>query len=63
MDSGFQVLVSSLCQWNLDSGFRGQIPIVNGIPDSLSCIPDSRIPESLTRGDLCIGTRFFVSIN
>jgi len=32
--AGFQIL----CQWNLDSGF--QIPIVRGIPDSLSCIPD-----------------------
>ena len=41
MDSGFQVLVSSLCQWNLDSGFRGRIPIVSEIPDSLSCVPDS----------------------
>ena len=22
MDSGFKVLVSSICQWNLDSGFH-----------------------------------------
>ena len=41
VDSGFQVLVSSLCQRNLDSEFQGQISIVSGIPDSLSCIPDS----------------------
>ena len=33
------MLDSSLCQWNLDSGFR--IVIFSGIPDSLSCIPDS----------------------
>ena len=40
VDSGFQVLDSSFCQWNLDSGF------VNGIPNSLSCIPDSRAQDS-----------------
>ena len=39
VDSGFQVLNSSLCQWNLDSGFQ----IVSGIPDSLSSIPDSKV--------------------
>ena len=42
VDSGFQVLDSSLCQWNI--GFR--ILIVSGIPDSLSCIPDSKAQKS-----------------
>ena len=37
LDSRFQELDSSLCQQNLDS----RIPIVSGIPDSLSCSPDS----------------------
>ena len=36
-DSGFQVLDSSLCQRNL---------VVSGIPDSLSCIPDSKAQDS-----------------
>ena len=40
MDSGFQVLDSS--HWNLDSGF---LP-VSGIPDSLSCISDSKAQDS-----------------
>ena len=43
MDSGFQVLDSSLCQWNLDSGLA---PIVRRIPDPLSCIPDSKAQDS-----------------
>ena len=42
MDSGFQVLNSSICKWNI--GFR--IPIVSGIPDSLCCIPDSKTQDS-----------------
>ena len=44
MDSGFQVLHSSLCQWNLDSGFW--IPILSGIPDFLSYILDSKAQDS-----------------
>ena len=43
VDSGFRLLDSSLCQWNLDSGFQ---PIVSGIPDSLYCIPDSKAQDS-----------------
>ena len=38
MDSGFQVLVSSLCKWNLESGFQSLV----GILDSLRCILDSK---------------------
>ena len=38
LDSRFQELDSSHCQQNLDS----RIPIVSGIPDSLSCVV--RIP-------------------
>ena len=51
VDSGFQVLDSSLGQWNLDSGFQSlvgfRIPWAvfripkHRIPDSFSCIPDS----------------------
>ena len=41
MDSGFQALDSSLCQWNLILA----VPIVNGIPGSLSCIPDSKTQD------------------
>ena len=39
MDSGFQVLDFSLCHLNW-------IPIVSWIPDSLSCILDSRVQDS-----------------
>ena len=39
MDSRFQVLDSSLCHLNW-------IPIVSWIPDSLSCILDSRVQDS-----------------
>ena len=55
-DSGFQVLDSSLGQWNLDSGFQSlvgfRIPwAVFRIPkhrirDSFSCIPDSKAQKS-----------------
>ena len=63
VDFGFHALDSSRCPWNLDSS----IQIVPGIPDSLSCIPDSkaqdfrfhrqtfralRNPDSLTWGEL-----------
>ena len=36
MDSGFQILDSSLCQRNLDSGFQSLVGF-----GTLSCIPDS----------------------
>ena len=39
VDSGFQLLDPSLSQWNLESGFQSLVGF--GIPDSLSCIPDS----------------------
>ena len=38
MDSGFQILDSSLFTWNLDSAW---IPVVRGI--SLSSIPNSKV--------------------
>ena len=41
LDSGFHAMDSSRCQWNLDSS----IQIVRGIPDSLSCIPDSKAQD------------------
>ena len=40
VDSGFQVQDSG--QWN----FEFWIPVVNGIPDSLSCFPDSKAQDS-----------------
>ena len=43
VDSGFQVLDSSICQWNL---IRFQIPVINRIPDSLSSIQDSKAQHS-----------------
>ena len=36
VDSGFQILDSSLCQRNLDSGFQSLVGL-----GTLSCIPDS----------------------
>ena len=65
MNSGFQVLDSSLCQWHLGSGFKSleglRIPKPR-IVDSTSNFPDSgfhqqkflgfRNPHSLTRGEL-----------
>ena len=41
VESGLQVLDSSLCQWNLDSGFQSLVWF--GI---LSCIPDSKAQDS-----------------
>ena len=43
VDSGFQLLDSSLCQWNLDSGFHSLVGF--RIP-CLSCIPDSKTQDS-----------------
>ena len=42
MDSGFQLLDSR--SYTVELGFR--IPIVRGIPDSDSCIPDSKAQDS-----------------
>ena len=42
MDSGFQVLDSGLC--SVELGFR--ISTFTGLPDSLSCIPDSKAQDS-----------------
>ena len=42
VSSGFQVLLST--SFSVELGFR--IPIVNGIPDSYSCIPDSNAHDS-----------------
>ena len=56
VDSGFQVMDSSLCQWNLDSGSQllvgFQIPWAvfripkHRIQDFFSCIPDSKAQKS-----------------
>ena len=37
-DSGFQVLDSPICQWNLDSGFQSLV--------GLGCFPDSKAQDS-----------------
>ena len=42
VDSGFQLLDSR--SFPVELGFR--IPIVSGIPDSYSCIPDSKPQDS-----------------
>ena len=42
VDSGFQEMDSK--SFSVKLGFR--IPIVNGIPDSLSCIPDSKAQDT-----------------
>ena len=44
LDSGFQILDSSLCQWNLDSGFQSLVGFQ--IPWAVFRIPKSRIPDS-----------------
>ena len=47
-DSGFQVLDSSLCQWNLDYGFQARF---SAIPDSCAVfwIQKPWIPESTSK--------------
>ena len=50
VDSGFRYWIPAFVSGNLDSGFR--IPIVIGIPDSLSCIFGilrPRIPDSTSK--------------
>ena len=42
-DLGFQVLDSSLCQWNLDTGFQSLVGFRN------SLIPKPRIPNSTSK--------------
>ena len=44
VDSGFQVLDSSLCQWNLDSGFQSLVGF--RIPCIVFRILKPRIPDS-----------------
>ena len=46
-DSGFQVLDSSICKWNLDSGFRLSVGI--RIPWAVFQIPKLRIPDSIRK--------------
>ena len=43
VDARFQVLDSTLCQRNLDSGF---LSLSGGISDSLSCVPNSKTQHS-----------------
>ena len=61
MDSGFQVLDSSLFQWNLDSGFQSLV--VFQIPRAVLRIHTQKFlrlqnPDSLTRGDMVIKLLF-----
>ena len=44
VDSRFQLLDSSLCQWNLDSGFQSLVGF--RIPGAVFRIPKSKIPDS-----------------
>ena len=47
MDSGSQVLDSSLCQWNLDSEFQSLVEF--RIPWAVFWIPKPRIPDSTSK--------------
>ena len=47
VEFGFQVLDSSLCQWNLDSGFRSLVGY--RIPWAVFWIPKPRIPDSISK--------------
>ena len=46
-DSGFQVLDSSICQWNLDSEF--QLLVGFQIPWAVFRFPKPRIPDSMSK--------------
>ena len=67
MDSGFQVLVSSLCQWNPDSGFQSLVGFrihwgVVGFQSpglQISQVKFSGIPES---GFLCVRRHWWSKI-
>ena len=47
VDSRFQVLDSSLCQWNLDSGFQSLVGF--RIPWAVFRIPKPGIPDSISK--------------
>ena len=47
VDSGFLVLDSGFCQWNLDSGFQSLVGFWN--PQAVVQIPKPRIPDSNQR--------------
>ena len=47
MDSGFQVLDSSFCEWNLDSGFQSLVGL--RIPCVIFRIPKPKIPDSTSK--------------
>ena len=47
MDSGFQVLDSSFCEWNLDSGFQSLVGL--RIPCVIFRIPTPKIPDSTSK--------------
>ena len=46
-DSGFHVLDSPICQWNLDSGFQSLVGF--RIPWAVFRIPKPRIPDSISK--------------
>ena len=46
MGSGFEVLDSSICQWNLDSGYQSLVGF--RIPWAVFQIPKPRIPDSIS---------------
>ena len=47
VDSGFQVLDSSLCQWNVDSGFQSLVGFP--IPWAVLRIPKPMVPDSVSK--------------
>ena len=56
VDSGLQVLDSSLCQWNWDSGFQSLVGF--RIPKAVFRIPKPRIHHFLTLGDPNLGAKY-----
>ena len=56
VDSGLQVLDSSLCQWNWDSGFQSLVGF--RIPKAVFRIPKPRIAHFFTLGDPNLGAKY-----
>ena len=60
VDARFQVLDSTLCQRNLDSGF---LSLSGGISDSLSCVPNSKIQHSWFHNQIFLDPDFLAQIS
>ena len=60
VDARFQVLDSTLCQRNLDSGF---LSLSGGISDSLSCVPNSKTQHSWFHNQIFLDPDFLAQIS